>query len=211
MQAFQRYNLQPSEGSLPGDRGWEPVCVGRRQWCGKDHLAADHRLPGPAGCGRYHPVGCSAERQPCPAPPNRLSGAPVPFYSDLNAIENLSHYAQLYQLENMRQRVTEAIESVELAKHQHKPIRTYSRGMLQRLAIARALLHEPSILLLDEPYTGWTRMPRRHWMNDCAPCATRTGTVDRRPPPPAPAGLCQPCRLAPGRPDHRSPTCGPAK
>ncbi len=76
------------------------------------------------------------------------------FYSDLNAIENLSHYARLYQLDDMRQRVTEAIESVDLAKHQHKPIRTYSRGMLQRLAIARALLHEPSILLLDEPYTG---------------------------------------------------------
>ena len=76
------------------------------------------------------------------------------FYSDLNAIENLSHYARLYRLGNSQQRVAEAIESVDLVKHQRKPVRTYSRGMLQRLAIARALLHEPSILLLDEPYTG---------------------------------------------------------
>ena len=76
------------------------------------------------------------------------------FYSDLNAIENLSHYARLYRLGNSQQRVAEAIETVDLVKHQRKPVRTYSRGMLQRLAIARALLHEPSILLLDEPYTG---------------------------------------------------------
>lgn len=76
------------------------------------------------------------------------------FYSDLNAIENLSHFARLYRLDERQQRVTEAIESVDLVKHQHKPVRTYSRGMLQRLAIARSLLHDPSILLLDEPYTG---------------------------------------------------------
>lgn len=76
------------------------------------------------------------------------------FYSDLNAIENLSHYARLYQLDDLQTRVSEAIESVGLTKHKHKPVRTYSRGMLQRLAIARALLHNPTILLLDEPYTG---------------------------------------------------------
>ena len=76
------------------------------------------------------------------------------FYSDLNAVENLSHYARLYQLGNSSQQVAEAIASVGLTQHQHKPVRTYSRGMLQRLAIARALLHDPSILLLDEPYTG---------------------------------------------------------
>lgn len=76
------------------------------------------------------------------------------FYSDLNAVENLNHYARLYRLDYPSQRAAEAIASVDLVKHQHKPVRTYSRGMLQRLAIARALLHDPAILLLDEPYTG---------------------------------------------------------
>lgn len=76
------------------------------------------------------------------------------FYSDLNAIENLTHYARLYELDNIPERVAEGIQSVGLVRHQHKPVRTYSRGMLQRLAIARTLLHEPAILLLDEPYTG---------------------------------------------------------
>ena len=76
------------------------------------------------------------------------------FYSDLNALENLTHYARLYRLEDISPRVAEAVDSAGLTQHQHKPVRTYSRGMLQRLAIARALLHDPSILLLDEPYTG---------------------------------------------------------
>lgn len=76
------------------------------------------------------------------------------FYSDLNAVENLTHYARLYRLDNISVRVAEAVDSAGLTQHQRKPVRTYSRGMLQRLAIARALLHDPSILLLDEPYTG---------------------------------------------------------
>jgi heme exporter protein A len=76
------------------------------------------------------------------------------FYNDLNALENLAHYARLYHLDNISSRVTEAVDSTGLSQHQHKPVRTYSRGMLQRLAIARALLHDPAILLLDEPYTG---------------------------------------------------------
>ena len=76
------------------------------------------------------------------------------FYQDLNALENLDHYARLYQLKNIEVVVTESIRLVGLSKHAHKPLRTYSRGMQQRLSIARALLHEPSILLFDEPYTG---------------------------------------------------------
>jgi len=76
------------------------------------------------------------------------------FYHDLTAAENLRHYARLYQLTDAAERVQSRIRSVGLLDHQHKPVRTFSRGMQQRLSIARALLHDPNILLFDEPYTG---------------------------------------------------------
>ncbi len=76
------------------------------------------------------------------------------LYSDLNALENLRHYARLHHLADVPGVVARSIESVGLVPHQHRPVRTYSRGMQQRLAIARTLLHRPSVLLLDEPYTG---------------------------------------------------------
>jgi heme ABC exporter ATP-binding subunit CcmA len=76
------------------------------------------------------------------------------FYSDLNAMENLTHYARLYRLADVPGKVAQGVESVGLTPHKRKPVRVYSRGMQQRLAIARTLLHDPSVLLLDEPYTG---------------------------------------------------------
>lgn len=75
------------------------------------------------------------------------------FYGDLNAIENLTHYAHLYQIEN-DDLILSSIRDVGLEAHQEKPLRSWSRGMQQRLSIARALLHNPALLLLDEPYTG---------------------------------------------------------
>jgi heme ABC exporter ATP-binding subunit CcmA len=76
------------------------------------------------------------------------------LYQDLNAIENLTHYARLYRLPQAEKIISESIQSVGLEKSQHQMVRTYSRGMEQRMSIARSLLHDPEVLLLDEPYTG---------------------------------------------------------
>ena len=74
------------------------------------------------------------------------------LYDDLSAVENLRYYASLYGVE--KERVDGAIKRVGLFARQRDIVRTFSRGMVQRLAIARATLHEPDVLLLDEPYTG---------------------------------------------------------
>ncbi len=76
------------------------------------------------------------------------------LYDDLSADQNLRFYARMYDVPDASNRIETVLKQVGLWGRQHDPVRTYSRGMQQRLAIARAILHHPPILLLDEPDTG---------------------------------------------------------
>ena len=76
------------------------------------------------------------------------------LYDELTARENLRFFAQLYGLENPDERIATALAAVGLNERLDQRVGSFSRGMKQRLAIVRAILHCPSILLLDEPFTG---------------------------------------------------------
>lgn len=76
------------------------------------------------------------------------------LYAHLTAAENLRFYADLFTLDDVERRVREGLASVDLANRSNDRVQTFSRGMRQRLALARTLLHEPQIVLLDEPWTG---------------------------------------------------------
>ena len=76
------------------------------------------------------------------------------FYGDLTALENLRFYARLYGIPDREHAIRTGLERTGMALWAESPVRSFSRGMQQRLAVTRAFLHEPRLLLLDEPFSG---------------------------------------------------------
>lgn len=81
--------------------------------------------------------------------------ADSPFlYEQLSPIENLTFFGKLYNIDNIEEKAAKLIQEVGLGFFRYEPVNTFSKGMIQRLALAKAIINNPKLLLLDEPYTN---------------------------------------------------------
>ncbi|MCF7958993.1 MAG: heme ABC exporter ATP-binding protein CcmA [Phycisphaerae bacterium] len=99
------------------------------------------------------------------------------LYPDLTVAENLAFVAQLYGVPNRQKRVSQLLEEVGLAGYRYDKTSILSRGMLQRLAICRAVVHQPKVLLADEPFTGLDTQACRHLVEVLRQFSDNGGTV----------------------------------
>lgn len=152
----KNYGLQPvlRGVSLHVQRGEFLTLVGPNG-AGKTTLLRIMATLGRPTAGEIHVGGW-----PLPAAADRvrshlglISHQPL-LYAELTAEENLRFFARMYGLAEPAGRIDKVLQAVDLDNRRHDLVGEFSRGMQQRLAIARSILHEPDVLLLDEPYTG---------------------------------------------------------
>jgi len=98
-------------------------------------------------------------------------------YPDLTVSENLSFFANLYGVKDAADRIKELLKNVGLYSYRYDKATILSRGLLQRLAIARALVHRPKILLADEPFTGLDSEASKYLISVFADFANAGGTI----------------------------------
>ncbi|HZT85572.1 MAG TPA: heme ABC exporter ATP-binding protein CcmA [Gaiellaceae bacterium] len=103
--------------------------------------------------GLAQPSEGTIEREAARAQVGYLGHDPL-VYRELTALENLELYGRLYRLPERRERIGMLLERFGLWDVRHQRVASYSRGMTQRLALCRVLLHEPDLLVLDEPYNA---------------------------------------------------------
>lgn len=128
-----------------------------------------------------------------------MLGHGIGIYDELSAIENLKLFARIYEVPNPQRAAEEWLEKTGLTNVATGMVREFSRGMRQRLAVARAFLHNPQVLLLDEPFTslddraiavlqtllrdalrdGKTVMMSTHQLREALELATHVGLVNR--------------------------------
>jgi heme ABC exporter ATP-binding subunit CcmA len=103
--------------------------------------------------GLARPTEGTIEREAVRAQVGYLAHEPL-VYRELSALENLELYGQLYRIPERRERIGMLLERYGLWEVRHDRVASYSRGMTQRLALCRVLLHDPALLVLDEPFTA---------------------------------------------------------